>query len=265
MSDPNHYPYPILEFDDTRPAIIEPTNLIKPLPALPERCVLCFFREVIEKVCGDGKGQIVTYLGSELGKFPVYRLEVIAPDTRESQPIAVAHPGVGAPFSGAVLEELIAYGCKIFVACGGAGVLNRGITVGHIVVPEQAVRDEGTSYHYLPPAREVSASPTAIIAIKATLEAHNVPYIVGKTWTTDGFYRETPAKIARRKAEGCLTVEMEAAAFFAVAQFRGVPFGQILYGGDDVSGAAWDPRAWDKRTSTREKLFWLAAEAVLRV
>ena len=74
-----------------------------------------------------------------------------------------------------------------------------------------------------------------------------MPYVQGKTWTTDGFYRETPAKVPLRRAEGCLTVEMEAAAFFAVAQFRGVQFGQMLYGGDDVSGAEWDHRDWIKR------------------
>jgi uridine phosphorylase len=86
---------------------------------------------------------------------------------------------------------------------------------------------------------------------------------VGKSWTTDGFYRETPARMARRRAEGCLAVEMESAAFFAVAQMRGVTFGQILYGGDDLTGEQWDDREWDRQTSTREKLLWLAAEACL--
>ncbi len=91
------------------------------------------------------------------------------------------------------------------------------------------------------------------------------PYLIGKTWTTDGIYRETPAKIAQRKAEGCITVEMEAAAFFAVAQFRGVTFAQILYGGDDVSGDVWDNRDWLSRKSVRERLFWLAVEACLNL
>jgi uridine phosphorylase len=66
-----------------------------------------------------------------------------------------------------------------------------------------------------------------------------------------------------RRSEGCLTVEMEAAAFFAVAKFRGVTFGQILYGGDDVSGCDWDGRKWQGRRDIREALFRLAAEACL--
>ena len=95
--------------------------------------------------------------------------------------------------------------------------------------------------------------------------ARHVPYVLGKTWTTDAIFRETPAKVQLRRSEGCLTVEMEAAAFFAVAQFRGVIFAQMLYGGDDVSGAEWDARGWNKRISVRERLFWLAAEACLAI
>ncbi len=100
-------------------------------------------------------------------------------------------------------------------------------------------------------------------AIVATAERHGVPHVTGATWTTDALYRETRGKVDARVAEGCLTVEMEAAAFFAVAAFRGVTFGQVLYAGDDLSGEAWDQRGWDEHTSGRETLFRIAAEAVL--
>jgi uridine phosphorylase len=89
--------------------------------------------------------------------------------------------------------------------------------------------------------------------------------VTGKTWTTDAIYRETRDKVARRVAEGCLTVEMEAAAFFAVARFRGVSFGQMLYAGDDLSGDAWDARGWPRHETGRDLLLRLAAEAVLRI
>ena len=75
-------------------------------------------------------------------------------------------------------------------------------------------------------------------------------------------FRETRARMLARRREGCLTVEMEAAAFFAVAQFRRVQFGRILYGGDDLGGDAWDHRNWN-RHQVRELLFTLAAEACL--
>jgi uridine phosphorylase len=125
------------------------------------------------------------------------------------------------------------------------------------------VRDEGTSYHYLPQSRTVAPSAEAVDAIRATLRAHDVPFVEGATWTTDALYRETRGKVERRVAEGCLTVEMEAAAFFAVAAFRNVTIGQLLYAGDDLSGNGWDGRGWDEHLEGRELLFRLAAEAVL--
>jgi uridine phosphorylase len=163
-----------------------------------------------------------------------------------------------------MLEEVIALGCRKFIACGGCGVLDSGIAMGHPLIPLSAIRDEGTSYHYLPPGREVAPSPEGVAALEAVLHAHEVGYLTAKTWTTDAIYRETPAKVQQRLAEGCLSVEMEAAAFFAVAQFRGVTFAQVLYGGDDVGGAEWSAREWNTH-SGREALFWLAAEACLRL
>lgn len=248
--------YPILEFDATSEAIIEPRRVIEPLD-MPEHCVVCFFQEVITRLCQEGKAREIARQRSEMGAHPVYEMEV------GGRRLAVFHPGVGAPLVAGLLEEVIARGCKKFIACGGAGVLDRAIAAGHIIVPRAAVRDEGTSYHYLPPSREVNASPEGIAAIEKVLQEHRCPYIVAKTWTTDAFYRETPVKVQARRAEGCLTVEMEAAALFAVAQFRGVVLAQMLYGGDDVSGIEWDSRQWDERATVREKLFWLAAEACL--
>ncbi len=249
--------YPILEFDETRQAFIEPGQIHSPLENLPEYCVLCFFNDVLQTVFADHAH--FHKINTEIGDNPIYILE------QGDQSIAVIHPGVGAPLAAAMLEDMIALGGRKFIACGGAGSLQREIVLGHLVIPSTAVRDEGTSYHYLPPGREVSASPEGVAAIQQTLDAHEVSYLVGKTWTTDAIYRETPAKIARRQAEGCLTVEMEASAFFAVAQFRGVTFAQILYGGDDLSGELWDHRDWYRQASTREKLFWLATEACLRL
>jgi uridine phosphorylase len=251
-------PYPILEFDPSREAIIEPTRLVRPKD-VPECCVLCFFQEVISSLVEKGLARVVDTRRSEIGAHQVYAMEF------EGQHLTVFHPGIGAPLAAGLLEEMIALGCRKFVACGGAGVLKREIVVGHVVLPTAAVRDEGTSYHYLPAGREVEPSPAALDALRAVLQKHGVQYIEGKTWTTDALYRETPAKVRRRRDEGCLTVEMEAAAFFAVAAFRSVSFGQLLYGGDDVSGEAWDSRDWLSRLSIREALFTLAAEACLAI
>jgi uridine phosphorylase len=252
----NSLDFPILEYDSTPTAFIEPGHVHRAID-IPQHCVVCFFQDTIARICAEGTVKTVKHLHSEIGDNPIYELNI------EGQRLAVVHPGVGAPLAAAFLEELIAFGCTKFIACGGAGVLNSDLAVGHVMVPTSAVRDEGTSYHYLPPSREVSASTEGIAAIEQVLTEHHVDYVTGKTWTTDAIYRETPARIAKRKQEGCLTVEMEAAAFFAVAQFRKVIFAQMLYGGDDLSSEAWDSRQWDRQTTVRDKLFWLAAEACL--
>lgn len=250
---------PLFEYDGSLPAMIEPAQVIKRIDEMPEHAVLCFFQRPIQEFCAEKNAPAIAQLSSEIGKNLVYVLE------HNNTRVAITHPGVGAPLSGSFLEELIAFGGRKFIAVGGAGVLDSTIAPGHVIVPTSAIRDEGTSYHYLPPSREVTPDAAAVQAIVETLRAHNVPYDLGKTWTTDAVYRETPDKIRRRKAEGALAVEMEAAAYFAIAQFRGVQFGQMLYGGDDLGGEQWDFRGWTNLHDTREKLFWLAVEAATRL
>ena len=257
-SDPWTSDVPILEFDPTPTAVIEPGEVIAPIDLAPH-VVLCFFQDVIATIVDELDGRVVDHVASEMGRNPIYEVNL------GGQRLAVIHPGVGAPLAAGFLEELVARGAKAFVACGGAGVLVPDVALGHVIVPTSAVRDEGTSYHYLAPSRTAAPSPSAVDAIVETLEDHHVPFVTGGTWTIDAFYRETKAKVERRVAEGCLTVEMEAAAFFAVASFRGVTLGQMLYAGDDLSGDAWDHRDWDEHTSGRETLFRQAAEAVLRL
>jgi uridine phosphorylase len=248
--------YPILEFDSAPEAFIEPSKIIR-AQDLPEHCVICFFKEVIDKVIAEHGAKVAVENRWEDGPHCIY--EIAYQDRR----LSFFHPGVGAPIAAGLLEEAIAFGCQKFIACGGCGVLEKDLAVGHLIVVSGALRDEGVSYHYLPPAREVMANPKGVSALVNTLDRRGVPYRIGKTWTTDAPYRETANKIARRREEGCLTVEMESAAFMAVAQFRNVTFGQVLYGGDDLSGVEWDSRRWTSRKDIRESLFWLCAEACL--
>lgn len=249
---------PILEFDPAPEGVIEPSRVLKPRD-VPLHCVVCFFQDVIERVRVERGARVVAKMRSEMGIQPLYAADW------DGRPIAFFHPGVGAPLAGAMLEQVIAYGCRKFVACGGAGVLHPEVELGHLFVPTAAVRDEGFSYHYLPPSREVEPTPRAVEAIVDALEAHGLRYRLAKTWTTDAIFRETRGKIERRAAEGCATVEMEAAAFFAVARFRNVELGQILYAGDDCSSPEWDPRGWMKEEAVRTRLFQLSAEACLRL
>ena len=250
--------YPILEHDFTSEAKIEPSRIIKPRD-VPEHCIISFFQEVNEKVVVEKQARVAVPNRWEDGEHPIYEIE------HRNRRLALFHPGVGAPLAAGLLEEAIAFGCRKFIVCGGCGVLDKELIVGRLILVESAVRDEGVSYHYVEPGREIEAQPKALDALRSTLTARGVPFVVGKTWTNDAPYRETQSMIDARRAEGCLTVEMEAASLMAVAQFRNVLLGQILYAGDDLSGDAWDRRGWQSRREVRESLFWLAADACLEM
>jgi nucleoside phosphorylase len=247
---------PILEFDEDRSAILNPDPFrFNGQPPVPAGAVLCFFQDVIDALLEKQALVLQGYLRSEMGRHPVYLYR------EGGVPLTIFHPGVGAPLAAGFLEELIAVGVTCYIVCGGCGVLDPKIDVGHPIILASAIRDEGTSYHYLPPSREVNAHPRAIAALERVFSDAGLEVRVGKTWTTDGLYRETHGKRKLRIAEGCEVVEMEAAALFAVAQFRQVTLGQVVYGGDLVVPEGWDGRGWISRMDARQLLFDLSVQA----
>lgn len=250
--------YPILQFDTNPMAKIMASNVIKE-KTLPECCIITFFKEVIEKKAKESNLRVVGYLHSEVLDLPIYEIE------SEGKRMCLTMPFMTAPGAAATIEELHAMGCEKFMVCGGAGSLQSELSVGHLILPESAVRDEGVSYHYLPPAKEVSCNEEALEVIVHTLNELKLPFVKGKTWTTDAIYRETREKVEKRKAEGCIAVEMETAAFFAVSEFLKVRLGQLLYAGDDVAAEVWDSRGWNQRTSIRENLLDLSIKIATRL
>ena len=250
--------FPILEFDPNKTAKIEPSNIITK-KNVPEACVITFFGEVIRQKLEQGNLKQIAEIHAETFELPVY--ETLLDNTR----IGIAGGFVGAAGSAAQLEELIAMGFKKFVVCGGAGVLRGDIQVGHLVLPYAAVRDEGVSYHYIEPSREIECNGYAISVIEREMIEEKLPFIKAKTWSTDAIYRETDDKVALRASEGCVTVEMEAAAFFSVSKFRNVVLGQILYGGDDLSGVEWDSRKWNSRNDIRVGLVDLCLRIAIKL
>ena len=108
--------FPILEFDEDKNAYILPSNLIRPVD-ISEKCVLCFFSDAIEKILTECPNRVVTYVKSESFNYPLYELEY------KGDKIALIQAGIGAPVAAGQIEELTAFGCRKFIACGGCGVL----------------------------------------------------------------------------------------------------------------------------------------------
>lgn len=244
---------PILEFDEDKEALISPFQLNKKMAPIPSRLVITFFKDAINQLLEEKKIEVIDVLRGE-NELTVYRFV----DTE----VALIHGVIGGPACGGFLEDLIGLGVTHVMFCGGAGVLDKQITVGKFLVVESAIRDEGVSYHYVAPSRIIDTQPQVVDKITQYLDKNHFDYLRGRTWTTDAFYRETRTRIQLRKKEGALMVEMEQASLIAITQFRGIGYGSILYGGDDVSGTQWDSRGWHSRHEIRYGLVLLCKEIV---
>ena len=238
--------YPICEYDTSRNPIIKPTDFLE--KTLPSKCVITFFRKELNQFVEEKNLPVIGYLHSEVLDIPIYEYNI------SKEKICITMPFSTAPGAAGTIEELHAMGCNKFIICGGAGSVKKDSKVGEIIIPIAAVRDEGTSYHYLEPSREVECHKETADFVISGLEKLGIPCTVGKTWTTDAIYRETPEMIEQRRKEGCITVEMEAAAFFALSKYYDIPLAQLLYAGDDVSGEKWDARNWNNQKSVRSNL-----------
>jgi len=244
---------PLFEDDLDSPGFIEPRSH-GDRTDMPTRVVFCFFAEMIDKIAGRDDARLVDTRMWAHGPHRVLEIE------HRGVRLAVVHAGVGAPLASGLLEEVIALGGRQFVTVGGAGALVPDL------VMESAVRDEGTSFHYAAPSRVIEADPDLVASVVATLTDAGVPFVTGRTWTTDAPYREARTRVARRvELDGCITVEMEASALLAVAAYRGARLVSLLYAGDSLAGDDWDHRGWHSAFDVREALFWLAADAALRL
>ena len=148
---------------------------------------------------------------------------------------------MGAPMAVLLLEQLIALGARRFLYVGFCGALATSYGVGDCFIPEQAMREEGTSYHYLP----ADVIPRSAARLNAILQAHaskkRLPVRQGPIWTTDAPYRETAHKIQHFQAAGVHAVDMEMAALFAVGHYRSCEVAALLIVSDECYHPVWKP------------------------
>lgn len=155
-------------------------------------------------------------------------------------PVTIARLDVGAPVAVTLLEELIASGGQRFLVLGTAGSLRPDLAVGSLILPTATLREEGTSFHYVPAGAEVAPDPELVEALASACAAQKLAVMRGPVWTTDAPYREIATKVQAYAATGILAVEMEAAALFAVAALRGVRLA-LLVAVSDHLGEVWRP------------------------
>ena len=235
---------PILEFDDNPQAVIMPTHEDLDLN-LPARCVYAFLEEEIERYASAVGAEKVGEFVSVTTTYPVFVM------TYNGKEICLAQAPVGSAAAAQFMDWLIGYGVKQIISTGTCGVLV-DMPENVFLIPTRALRDEGASYHYVAPSRYIDMNEKALGAIERTLKQKKIPYEKVMTWSTDGFYRETPGKVAYRIEEGCSVVEMECASLAAVAQLRGAIWGLLLFTADSLADIDnynqrnWGSEAFDK-------------------
>ena len=229
------------------PSVFAPTALLrearrqKGLAAIdvPAVCIL------------DPDGDLVrhlrrTKLARPFAGWPCYHSEL---DTFElaGRRVGIVGRAVGASFAVLVAEELFASGARLLVSLTSAGQIVPAGSPPYFVVIDRALRDEGTSYHYAPPAEYSDADPELVKLAADALAKREPPCIVGASWTTDAPFRETAEAVEAARGKGILAVEMEAAALYAFARAAGVPIlclahvtNTMAQGGDDFEKGEGD-------------------------
>lgn len=175
-------------------------------------------------------------------RIPVRRVGGMNADVDEVKKngvVVLTNFGGGSPILVELAEELVVMGARRFVTMTWGGMLQPELRSGDIVVCNRAVRDDGTSHHYLPHAKYIEADTHLVDQLAESIRARGVSCTIGSTWTTDAPYRETLQEIKGYQAEGVKTVEMESAGLFTIGQVRGVQTASIVVGMDSLADYKW--------------------------
>ncbi len=244
-------------FDNRSEPLFTVESFVGPQKHLCDVCILTFSHMILKEMRERFALREVDVLRSANGDRPVFLFAY------EGKTIAAVLCGIGATIAGNDVVELNwLTGATKFVMFGSAGSINRAATEGKYVIPTEAYRDEGMSYHYAPPADYIAVRNAD--RVEAIFSELHLPFVSGRVWTTDAFYRETRNQFEQRKAEGCLAVEMEVAGVQAVCDFHGFELYDFLVTGDVLDAPAYENEGLHGANHDLDKLF-IALEIAKRI
>ena len=249
------------EFDEVRESTFDPYEVENVIECFPKVGITCFSQKLADSFLQKQEQKKIGEISNANGRFPIYKIKY------NGKEIAFFVSRVGASACTVGYEEVMAMGLDKLIMCGTCGVLDKNIKDLAIIIPNAAVRDEGTSYHYLKSSREIEVNEKYKDEFKEILDEHNYSYVEGKVWTTDAPYRETRGKVLKRKEEGCICVDMECASMFSVAKFRNKDLFQFFYAADNLDNGKWDKRSLgnEDRLSEKERVLLLALKLAVRI
>lgn len=245
-------------FDVTKDAIISPEKFYGTHKALCDICIITFSNQIVAEIINQFGCVKIAEMQSANGSIPCYKLNYKGKD------IAFYMTMIGSACAGACIEEThCLIGSTKYIMFGACGCLNKDVTAGKIIVPTDAYRDEGLSYHYAKASNYIKIKNADFVA--SFFSEVGIPYVTGKTWTTDAIYRETRSNMEKRKSEGCIAVEMESAGIQAVYDFRNLGFYNFLISGDLLDSSEWEILGDMGERTHQIKSFYMALELALRI
>ncbi|MGI6191979.1 MAG: nucleoside phosphorylase [Christensenellales bacterium] len=235
-------------FDDKSEPLFSPGSFYGEQKRFCDICIVTFSNVIYEAMRNGFACEQIAKISLANGAIPICRFE------HEGRSIAFYLSAIGSALAGTcVLEANWLTGATKFIMFGSAGSLNRQVTEGKYVIPTEAYRDEGLSYHYAPPADYISIPGSEKLAeIFASL---GLPFVKGRVWTTDAIYRETVNKVKQRRQEGCIAVEMELAGVQAVCDFCGFELYDFLVTGDVLDEGSYDIAGFSGANHDLDKLY----------
>lgn len=228
----DHHPldgYPLLKHSYEAQSVFTPENLIEAVKStrniqeinIPEICILEFDGDLTDKLKQQGE---LTHCTS----WPCFHTDMWCWSQNDIH-CGIIPRTIGGPYTVLVAEQLAACGVKVVIGLASAGRVNPALPLPSVVIADNAIRDEGASYHYLPPGKTVESTQSLIPFLKNSLDKLGEPVRRGLVWTTDAPYRETQEDLTRFAEMGALAVEMQAASLFAFGKYKNLPVALVAH------------------------------------
>ena len=244
-------------FDDRSDPLFGPGDFLGPQRHLCDICILTFSHVILEEMKRLFELRQTADIRAANGAVPVYLFE------HEGQTLAVHLSGIGSTQAGTnVIELNWLTGATKFIMFGSAGCLDRAAAEGKYVLPTEAYRDEGLSYHYAPASDYIRIRNADFLG--GVFAELGLPAVKARVWTTDGIYRETRNNVSARKDDGCVAVEMELAGVQAVCDWHGFELYDFLVTGDVLDGPSYEIAGLHNANHDLDKL-WIALEIAKRI
>lgn len=224
---------------------------------LVDICLIIFSVEIQNHLLTSYECERIAILKSCNGDLPIYKLNYKGTD------IAFYLTGIGSALASAMCYDTSwVTGATKFIMFGSCGSLDREKTEGKFIIPTESYRGEGCSYYYAPPADYITIRNSG--KLSGIFQELGVPHVCGRVWTTDTMLRETAGLVAKRRAEGCIAVEMEVAGVQAVCDFYGLELYDFLEAGDVLESSGYEVEGLDAANHNLGKLH-IALETALHL